>query len=227
VLITYWAAKGGSGTTVVAAAHALRAAADGPALLVDLAGDLPRVLDVPEPAAGVADWLAAGAQVPTDALDRIATTATTNLRLLGRGCGPLDDRRADVLAHLLAGMPRTVVVDCGTRPGPVGRTVARAADRSVLVTRACYVAIRRQLDHELAPTEITLVRESQRSLKTADITAALGVPVRTSIPFDPAISRAVDAGLLRSRLPRALARRVALDDPAPRRQVARRQVAPR
>ena len=41
-----WAAKGGSGTTVVAAAMAI--AAPTPTLLIDLAGDVPAVLGVPE-----------------------------------------------------------------------------------------------------------------------------------------------------------------------------------
>src|SRR5690554_3312679 len=38
VLIAYWAAKGGSGATVLAAAHALAAAVAGPTLAVDLDG---------------------------------------------------------------------------------------------------------------------------------------------------------------------------------------------
>ncbi len=206
MLIAYWAAKGGSGTTVLACAHALRAAEAGATLLVDLDGDVPSVIGSPPPDAGVAQWLAAGASVPTDALDRIAVPVTTNLHLVGRGAGRLDPDRAGVLAGLLAGGPRTVVVDCGTRPRVVGRTIARAADRSILVTRACYVALARQAAHDLAPTEVALVREPSRSLGTHDVETAVGAPVRTAVPFEPAISRAVDAGLLRSRLPRAVVR---------------------
>lgn len=204
MLIAYWSAKGGSGASVLAAAHALAAAAAGPTLVVDLDGDLPRVLGMPEPATGVADWLAAGAAVPADAVDRIAVPVAPNLHLLARGAGPLQVERAGVLAGLLAGTPRTVVVDGGSRPGPVARAVARVADRSVLVTRACYLAVRRQLDLDLAPTEVALVREGQRALDADDLARAIGAPVRTTVPFDPAVSRAVDAGLLRARLPRAL-----------------------
>lgn len=213
MLIAYWAAKGGSGATVLTAAHALAAATTGTTLAVDLDGDLARVLGVAEPETGVAQWLDAGRAVPADAIDRIAVPVAVNLHLVGRGRGPLPAERADVLAALLGAAPRTVVVDCGSRPGPVARAVARAADRSVLVTRACYLAIRRQQDHVLAPTEIALVREPQRALRTADVASALGAPVRCTVPFDPAISRAVDAGLLRSRLPRALARAVTVDRP--------------
>jgi hypothetical protein len=206
VLIAYWSAKGGSGTTVLASGHALAAAASGPALLVDLAGDAPVALGCPGSDAGVAQWLAAGARVPADALDRIARSVSPNLRLLTRGEGELEPGRAEVLAGLLATSPGTVVVDCGTRPGPVGRAVARAADRSILVTRACYLAVRGQMSHDLAPTGIALVKEPHRCLGPGELSAALGAPVVTTVPFDPGISRAVDAGLLRARLPRPFQR---------------------
>ncbi len=52
-----WAAKGGSGTTVVAAALAL--SSPRPSLLVDLDGEIPAVLGLPEPdRPGVSEWLA-------------------------------------------------------------------------------------------------------------------------------------------------------------------------
>ena len=56
-----WSPKGGSGTTVVAASLALvLAQREGGALLVDLAGDVPAALGMPEPSGqGAVDWLAA------------------------------------------------------------------------------------------------------------------------------------------------------------------------
>jgi len=49
-----WAAKGGSGTTVVTTTLALESTR--PALLVDLAGDIPAVLGMAEPdRPGIAD----------------------------------------------------------------------------------------------------------------------------------------------------------------------------
>lgn len=208
MLIAYWAVKGGSGATVLAATHAIRAAAYGPTLIVDLDGDTPGTLGVPAPSAGVADWLGAGDHVPSDALDRLAVSVGPNLRLLGRGQGPLQPERADVLVELLAASPHTVVVDCGTRPGPVGRRTAQRAGRSVLVTRACYLALRRQAADGLAPTEVAVVREPNRSLDLDDVARSVGAPVRLTVPHDPGIARAVDAGLLACRLPRALVRRV-------------------
>lgn len=204
MLIAYWAAKGGSGASVLTAGHALRAADDGPTLLVDLDGDLPRVLGVPEPDDGITDWLAAGDAVPAGSLDRIAVEVAPNLRLLARGRGDLQRDRVRVFAGLLARSARTVVVDCGSRPGDAAREVVRAADRSVLVTRACYLAMRRAQEHDLAPTEVALVEEDDRALGVDEIVGALGAPVRLRIAWHPSIARAVDAGLLAARVPRRL-----------------------
>lgn len=208
MLIAYWAAKGGSGATVLAAAHALRVAVTTPTLLVDLDGDLPGALGAPTPEAGVAEWLAAGARVPADALDRLALPIGPNLQFIGRGDGPLDEERAPVLADLLARSPHTVVVDCGSRPGGAARVVAKRADRSVLVTRACYLAMQRSASIDLAPTEVALVREPQRALGADDIAQSVGAPIRMRVSIDPAVARAVDSGLLASRMPRALLRAV-------------------
>ena len=78
MLISCWSAKGGVGTTVVAAALAVRMARREPpgVLLVDLAGDLPTVLGCPE-ASGPAlvDWLDGRGDVPTDAIGRLERTS--------------------------------------------------------------------------------------------------------------------------------------------------------
>ena len=74
MLVACWSAKGGSGTTVVAAAlgHVLARSSPDGALLADLGGDLPAVLGLPEATApGLADWLSAGDDVPPDALQRL------------------------------------------------------------------------------------------------------------------------------------------------------------
>jgi hypothetical protein len=212
VLTAYWAAKGGAGATVLAAAHAVVAATRRAPVAVELDGDLARALGVQPPTeAGVAEWLAAGAEVPADALDRLLVPAGDDLWVLPRGAGPLQPARAGLLGRLLADSPRDVVVDAGTRPGAAARAVVREADRSVLVTRACYLALRRLPEIDLAPTEVALVREEARALGPADVAAVTGVPVRTHVGVEPGIARAVDAGLLRSRIPRKLARAVGGD----------------
>jgi len=52
---------------------------------------------------------------------------------------------------------------------------------------------------------VVLVREPGRALGRHDVEDALQVPVRAEIDVEPAVARAVDAGLLATRLPRSLA----------------------
>jgi hypothetical protein len=97
-------------------------------------------------------------------------------------------------------------VDCGTQPAGVAHAVASAADRSLLVTRPCFLALRRAATAPLRPSAVVLVAEPGRSLARRDVEQHLGVPVVAEVEVDPAVARAVDAGLLAARLPRSLAR---------------------
>jgi len=216
VFAACWSVKGGSGTTVVAASLALvLARADAGALLVDLDGDAPAVLGLSEPPGpGLSDWLAAGGGVPADALARLEVAVTDGLALLPRGAGPLGPpARVEVLAALLASEPRSVVVDCGTRRVAASRSdddptepVVAAADRRLLVTRACYLSLRRLVAGSTRPTGVVLVSEPGRALQRRDVEDVAGVPVVAEVPHDPAVARAVDAGMLAARLPRVLDR---------------------
>jgi len=214
VLITCWSAKGGVGTTVVASALALLLARkhDHEVLLVDLAGDVPAALGLTSaPGPGITGWLAAGPEVPADALGRLAVPASSDLSVLPRGEGDLGPReRVEVLASLLAERASTVVVDAGTvgiGPASVpGRILAGAADHSLLVMRPCFLGLQRALAAPLRPSAVVLVTEPGRSLGVADVEGTLHVPVRAEVAVDPSVARAVDAGLLASRLPRVLAR---------------------
>ncbi len=209
MLVACWSSKGGAGTTVVAATLALLMARRSPhgALVADLAGDVPAALGMPEPdGPGIAGWLAAGADVPPDGLARLEVRAGDGLALLARGQGPLDPERADVLATLLAGDARTVVADCGTDPGDAALLVAAGATRSLLVTRPCFLALRRALTMPLRPSEVVLLTEPGRALTRADVEDCVGAPVIAEVPVDPQVARAVDAGLLATRLPRGLAK---------------------
>jgi MinD-like ATPase involved in chromosome partitioning or flagellar assembly len=211
VLIACWSAKGGSGTTVVAAglAVSLGRSAPGGVLLVDLCGDVPSVLGVPEPSGpGLGEWLAAGDTVPIDALARLEQPVSDSIQLLPAGgqVGPVPPGRGDVLAAVLAAEARPVVVDCGSgRPG-AGLSVAGAASVSLLVLRPCYLALRRAVAAPVRPSGVVLVDEPGRALGRDDVEGVLGVPVKAVVRVDPAIARAVDAGVFLHRLPRRLER---------------------
>jgi hypothetical protein len=220
MLVSCWSAKGGAGTTVVSVALALTLARPAPegGLLVDLGGDAPAVLGMAEPRTpGVVDWLAAGGEVPADGFARIELVATPDLSLVPRGgaATPLEaPGRAEVLAALLAHEPRPVVVDCGrVEPGgspaaEVRRVLASASTHSLLVTRGCYLALRHALVAPLTPSGIVLVNEPGRSLGRFDIEDLLHAPVIAEVPWDAAVARAVDAGMLAGRIPRGLERAV-------------------
>jgi len=73
--------------------------------------------------------------------------------------------------------------------------------------RSCYLALRRAVGvGEHLATAAVLVREPGRSISGREVERVLGVPVVAEVPYDPAIARAVDAGLLLARLPASLAR---------------------
>jgi MinD-like ATPase involved in chromosome partitioning or flagellar assembly len=209
VLVACWSIKGGSGTTVVSAALTLVLArrAPGGAVLADLTGDGPAVLGLSEPRSpGLAGWLSAGDEVPADALARIEVRAGRGVGLLPRGTGPLSEARAGVLAAVLDGGARPVVVDAGSSPGPAALAVVAGAQRSILVIRPCYLALRRAQSLPLHPTEVVIVQDEGRALGRADVERTVAAPVVAEVPLDPAVARAVDAGLLARRLPRSLER---------------------
>jgi hypothetical protein len=216
VLCVCWSAKGGSGTTVVAASLALllaRTSREG-ALLADLAGDVPAVLGLPEPGGpGLNDWLRAGDEVGAEARGRLEAVVGQGLALLPVGTGPVSSAvasaRAGALAEALSSPARPAVVDAGLiAEGGAWLELAASAPVSLLVIRPCYLALRRAVALPVRPSGVVLVREPGRALTKRDVEDALGVEVRAELELDPQIARAVDAGLLARRLPRELAQRL-------------------
>ena len=196
-----WGAKGGVGTTTVAATIAL--SDPRPTTLIDLDGDLPALLGLPEPTGpGLTDWLATTESAA--ALDELTLEVGPTTRVLPRGGQPLTDspdRWHGLTRWAEAHGP--VVVDAGTgRPSP---HVTDGANK-VLVTRACYLALRRAIAEPRDVDGVILVTEQGRALHSRDVEAALGARVIAEVPVDPSIARAIDAGLLASRIPRTLQR---------------------
>jgi CO dehydrogenase nickel-insertion accessory protein CooC1 len=217
MLLALWSPKGGSGTSVLAASLAL-VLARGPASgcrLADLDGDQPAIFGLSaEPELGLLDWLAAGPETPTEALDRLAVEVAPGVVLLPLG-GPAPSLNARpeavagaALAVALRDGPLPVVVDCGHAAEPATRAVAEVADVAIAVVRGCYLTLRRAVRAPaLACTMGTvLVEEPGRSLSRREVADVLGLPVLARVPFRDQVFRAVDAGVLPARLPDALAR---------------------
>ncbi len=206
-----WSVKGGSGTTVVAAALALSSARTRPTLLIDLGGDLPATLGVSSLGAaassgpGVGEWLASP-HAPAAALAELAVEVSTDLYLVPAGRletgADLDEVQAERLAHACAHSSMPTIVDAGRH----GRhqVLHSCASRSLIVVRPCYLGLRRAVLSPGMASAAVLVHEPGRSLGLDDVTRAIGVPVLAEIAWDPAVARAVDAGLLAHRLPAVL-----------------------
>jgi hypothetical protein len=209
-----WAAKGGSGTTVVATALALSSAR--PSLLVDLDGEIPTALGLPEPdRPGVAEWLASDASAdhlaellidigPRTWLLPWRTSTSERRHEYAGECDPRWATLGDWLHDWSNQWGCDVTIDVGTRvpPGPL----TERADRSLLVTRPCYLSLRRAVRIGVRPSGVILIDEPGHGLGARDVEHVVGAPVEAVVGFDPSVSRAVDAGLLASRLPRTMTR---------------------
>ena len=206
----FWSAKGGSGTTTVAVAVALRrSTAMSPALVVDLGGDVFAVLGEPEPHVTLDDWLLSTAGPA--ALDALVASAGPLRILAVRAPVIAPDGRWHELSSWLAAQPNgSVVVDLGLPCAANAKAfeILRQDAFSVLVIRPCYLAARRAVQQHYRPDGVVVVSEEGRSLDAADIESAIGAPVIAEVEIDPAIARAVDAGALGNRLPRLLSRRL-------------------
>jgi hypothetical protein len=223
VLLALWSPKGGSGTSVVAAALAL-VSAGGPATrLADLGGDQPAILGLsgvssppeagpsPPPAGrdGLAGWLSFGPSAPTEWLDSVALPVVPGLGLLPRGSGSGGTAASEAGAALAVALrdPGLTVVDAGRAAGAAPCAVVDVADVALMVIRPCYLALRRAVGHPGLERSagVILVEEAGRALDAGDVAAVLNRPVVGRFAVRAEIARAVDAGVLRDRLPAALA----------------------
>lgn len=206
-----WSVKGGSGTTVVAAAVALVGARSAPTVVVDLGGDIAPALGVVSPGGpGVGEWLAAPGAA-ADRLWQLAHECGDDLRLVHPGAMPAGAEFTDIAAERLAAAcataPFHVVIDAG--PIVPSAALHHLAERSLLVVRPCFLALRRSVAHLGSATGVVMIDEPGRCLGRTDVERSLDARVVATVPWDPAVARAVDAGLLSARLPASIARPLA------------------
>lgn len=203
MIATMWALKGGQGTSTTAAMTAVGASADRPALLVDLCGDQTSLFRMGRQQEGIAEW-STGRHTAGE-LRHHAVHVTDTLRLLPRGRGPIDPVRAQELFDwLISAHPiKPVIVDAGTLDPETGgeardhrlrHIAAEVAGVSILVTRPCYLALRRCSLNTLSPTGVAMVADGRRALGPVEIEQAAGAPVLAAIPFDHDVALAADGG---------------------------------
>lgn len=187
-------AKGGQGTTTVAASLAVTATRDDRrVVLIDTAGDAACILNRPPTLR--ADDLAEALRV---------TTAVDGIELVYLPAEWIDTNTVRTVSELAAD-GATIIIDAGVDPAAVRRfDRVRPRPLRVLVVRPCYLAVRRAAA-PYTPDHVVLVRGRLRSLTPNDIERALALPV-TTVDHDPVLARAIDAGLLATHAHRRLGR---------------------
>ena len=223
-IIWFWSPKGGSGTSTVAAATAIRLASeDREVVLVDLAGDQVALLGLhpdnwPDDAPGISDWVVSNASKRPlndlrSSLDALLEKVAPNLSLMRLGTLSLADvdvgvpganrRRLFTALETLTHPDRVVVVDAGLDPH-AHRTAIPAVP--VCVIRVCYLALSRAQSVPGPYERIVVIQEPGRGLRTKDIASALGADEVEVIAWDPNVGRSVDAGTIVQMLPPQLKR---------------------
>jgi len=185
--------KGGSGATITSAALAMMLAAQhrGGGYIVDLAGELAPALGIPDPPDTK--------PVDVNASLKLLSFAPRELRT------PVEHNWKEVANQLLA-YDAPVVIDAGTTE--INEHLSQIVDRTFLVVRPCYLALRKasnKMSHGYLRCEgLIVLEEAGRALTPTDISTVLKTPIVATIKVDSSISRAVDAGLLSSRIPALL-----------------------
>jgi hypothetical protein len=146
---------------------------------------------------GINDWLREHSTSDAQAIMTMGTEFDNGLIVLHRGSPFVEGqpRWAD-LARAISSSPIDVVIDAGISFIP--EELRQAVSHITMVVKPCYLSLRRASRMQ-RPTELFVVCEEGRALTIKDVGHVLGMPVTCEVPYTPAISRAVDAGMLPSR----------------------------
>ena len=197
--------KGGSGTSVAAAGLAIVSSSTTRTLLVDLAGDQAAILGLPEPPVGLSDWVN---EMTHHNFDEILIDCDNNLFLAPSGSFDFDILTVNAWKNLSQALARKVddgfniIIDFGTEEMPLA--LSRFPHQHYIVTRPCYLSLRRAVNLEKSFSGVVVIHEPDRVLTTSDIESVLKMKCVAEVPYSREISRRVDSGLLKSRLPMSL-----------------------
>jgi hypothetical protein len=195
MLTVCYTAKGGQGCSTIAALLALL---NPPATLIDVAGDLPALLGVDTAGDyGLTDHLTSSD--PLGPWDLRSVQVAPGVDLVPQGLQPIEavpaPRWTELVGQLTAPTTDRWILDAGTLGYLDG------ADQEILITRHCYLALRRAAALLRRPTSVISVHEAGRSLDRHDIERVIGVPVVATLEVDHTIARAIDAGLVTAGIP--------------------------
>ena len=167
-------------------------------LLIDLCGDVPAAIGMAEPhGPGINDWLNEGNIGDPQQMVMLGTPVIPGLVVLHRGARFVTgEPRWEALATAISSLPHDVIIDAGTTYVP--EVLTQAVKNVSMVVKPCYLSLRRA-SRLPRPSNVFVIKEENRALTVKDVGNVLGVPVAAEIPYEAAISRAVDAGLLTAR----------------------------
>lgn len=121
---------------------------------------------------------------------------------------PVGAELVQVRPGLVLGWPESpatlagdVVIDAGTDPASVLQTVDPAPCVSVRVVRDDYLSLRHIAEDGPRCDRLVCMTRLGAALRPVDVEHVAGHRVDVVLPVDPIIARAVDAGLLSTRLP--------------------------
>lgn len=197
--------KGGSGTSVTAAALAVLGSQITPTLLVDLAGDQVALLGLPRTNFGLTDWLDQQSQ---QEFDDVIIDCGDQLFVVPLGSSTIPITSSPSWPHVVRALEHkqnqgfNIVVDAGS--GRIPADLAGLAAQVLLVIRPCYLALHRTVDAHQTYTGVIVVLERDRVLTTKDVETILDLPCVAQVPLTADIARRVDSGLLQSRMPHIL-----------------------
>lgn len=186
-LLVVWGPKGGVGTSTIAAALAVFGSASRETTLVDMRGDQAPLLGIPQ-------------LLPANPVGQVKPRLTLKLEASAGKAAAEAGTDLVVVDAGNAGAGADVVFEATQN----GRS-ERGAVHSICVTRACFLALNRlgRLDPS---TRLVVISEAGRALRACDVASATGIPIWAQPATDPAVERAIDAGLFVSRMPLALRR---------------------
>lgn len=168
--VTLIGARGGSGTSTLAASLACHAATETTVALTSHDPiTMAHLLAVPAPLPGA------------------PVTAASNLTLA------IDGDHEPRLAELR-------VVDAGTLSDSTGTSDGNEDARYVVVRGPCYLALATLVARaERNFDGVALLTEPGRAMTATHVADVTGLPVVAAVPFHPRVARCIDAGILASR----------------------------